>query len=289
MKFPHLSTTMLGPVVGALLFVPIVLTQIQYDNLAHPELIYKVSTNKHVLPENIVKHLTFGFNNALADYYWVSIIQDLAGWNRKDDFYFQEFKNLQAVDPRFGFPYLFAILTIPSNNRHDISGILQVEPFAKKGINALPDNWEIPYYLAVGFQFAGLPDKTLEYLDIAASRPGAPAAVTDAHKLYLQKKIKGDQASKTLIQVMYDSTNNKATKEIIRNNILITQAMEQLSKASQSYKEKFGRYPTSLDEVVDAKLIQIESSLRRRINVSFNPTTGQPLVTTKDTTDNKGR
>lgn len=261
------------------LYVPIISVQLTYDSIMHPNLLERTLTRKFVLPESVIKNLSFGFNNVLADYYWVSIIQDFAGWNRKDEYFIQEYKNLFTLDPRFHYPYIFAILTLPSYKGGDVKNTLTAEEFAKIGIKHIPDSWEIPYYMATAFQLVHQDDKVLPYLAVAVSRPIIPVAVKSSYELYTSKQVKGSKASREFIKTIYETTQSKTSKDIIKQGLVMTQIADQITEASQEYKKRFGSYPKSIDDIAEKGLITVDTTLKNKTIITIDQTTGIASVT----------
>jgi hypothetical protein len=222
--------------------------------------------------------MAFGFNNALADYYWVSIIQDFVGWNRKDDYFVQEFSNIFTLDPRFHYPYIFAILTLPSYVNKDVENTKIAEGFARIGIANIPDSWEIPYYMATAFQLAHSDEKVLPYLSIAVSRPIIPVAVKRSYDLYTSKKVSGSKASREFIKTIYETTTSTTSKEIIKQGLVMNQIADQLSEASQKYKSLYGKYPKSIDDIISKGLIVVDKTLRNKTIITIDPLTGSVAV-----------
>ena len=164
---------------GALLVTLIVfcvVTQLEYDAANKPFTHKFEAVNRTLFPASVLKYLSFGFNNVIADMYWIRTIQDLIQWNEKDQFYVDYFKNISTLDPKFEYPYLFGIFVVPTNKSPQF--LNEIAIVADRGIEALPENWQIPFYLSTKYKLITQDlNKTAYYLNLAASRDTAPESV----------------------------------------------------------------------------------------------------------------
>lgn len=282
MKFLHTHVKQIsGTLFTLCLFVSVIKMQMIYDDIVHPQINWDPTIVKYVTPSFVVNGFSFGFRNVLADFYWISIIQDFSGWNHQASFYTQEYENLFTLDPKFAYPYIFGILTIPSGSRKNSQEVEKAEKFAVIGIEHIPYNWEIPFYLGMQFNVHKNKEKALHYIEIAASRPIIPDIVLRAYKSYLAKKITGDDASRAFIQTIYNTTESKTTKKIIKEGMVISQLIKTLSEVVQEYKNKYGVYPKSLDDIVSRGLVQVSPDLEKGYIVTIDGKTGVVDITPK--------
>ncbi len=254
------------------LFFLIAFFQIMYDKNVELKNFYTPGIHKHILPASVVKNLSFGFDNFLADVYWINIVQDLADWDRKNDFYIEEYRNLAMLDPQFSYPYLFGILTVAS--KRFPNGLNKMEPIANVGIQHLPYNWEIPFYLGTQFHLLQNYTKAFYYIEIAASRPIIPDSVYYAYTKYSQKKITGNSASKEFIKTMYDTTKSTTTKKILKQGMILSDLTQAMQIIVENYKTKFGMYPKSVDEMVEHNMIEVTPALKKEFIVTIDKNTG---------------
>jgi len=258
------------------LFIVIVYLQINYDKTLRAKTLNTTGITKYILPSFVVNNFSFGFKNILADLYWINLIQDFTKWNHKDDFYFDEYRNLATLDPKFSYPYLFGILTVSlkkiPNNLH------KMEPISNIGIKNLPDNWEIPFYLGTEFNSLRNYEKALQYIEIAISRPDAPIAVQTAYDLYKKKKLSVDNASQMFIQTIYDTTESKTIKTILDKEIMLINLNKVISTVVEAYKNKFGIYPSSVDDLAQKKFMKVSPALEKEFIVKINKNTGEVRV-----------
>lgn len=278
-----LKTTALPLFLGILLSLSGFL-QIEYDKIVHPYQVFTTET-RYILPTILIKNFSFGFNNILADLYWVRAIQDFSIWDGKDPFYLQEYKNIATLDPSFSYPYLLGILAFTSrsvNDRNATTTVLDTfEPVARTGIHNLPNNWEIPFYMGTGFQLTKRPEKALEYLKIAASHTDAPEIIHKVYTSYLTRTLTGDNAAKEFVKAIFDTTESKTTKKILENGIAVSNLTEILKSLTARYNKKYGFYPQSLNDLVEAKMIRPNTGLTDTFTIMFNPNNGDVRVNVK--------
>lgn len=260
------------------------ITQTRYDKIMHPHFMFTTET-KYILPSSVITHASFGFKNILADLYWVKAIQDFSTWDGKDPFYAQEYKNIATLDPFFSYPYLLGILTFTSRATTDknaaSSTLNQIEPVIAIGMKTLPKNWEIPFYMGTGYQLNKMPEKALYYLKIAAEKELAPERVKSVYTSYLKRTLTGDNAAKEFIKTIYETTESETTKKILEDGIATENLTQVIQMIAASYKNKFGVYPRSVDDLMAAKMILHGDALQARFTIKISRTTGKVEVTAK--------
>lgn len=264
-------------------------TQLKYDAIMHPKIVFTTET-RYILPTVIVKNFSFGFKAVIADLYWVKAIQDFSIWDGKDPFYLQEYKNVTALDPKFSYPYLLGILTFTSrsvDDRNSTSTILDtLEPTVQIGIQSLPTNWEIPFYMGTGYQLDHNTEKALYYLKLASSHEDAPDIIHQVYKTYLKntlmgKTAAGKDASSDLIKAIYQTTESETTKKILEEGVRVNDLTEILDGMTQTYYKKYGYYPSSLDDLASHGIIKITDALTKEFRITFNDHTGKVTVTAR--------
>jgi hypothetical protein len=276
MKFISTSPKRILSILGFIvLFTFIVILQLKYDEIEHPRYHFTTET-RYVAPASFVKKFSFGFDNVLADLYWIKTIQDFSIWDGVDPFYFQEYHNIAVLDPLFSYPYILGILTVTSKtNKTALEGI---EPISKIGIEKLPYNWEIPFYLARGFHLAKDYDKALEYTKIAISRPIIPDMVANFYNIYAKKKWGDKEANQAFLKTIIDTTKSTTTKKILKQGVAISTITTIIQTAAETYKEKYGTYPESIDELANKKLLGFSPALKSEFIVLMDKQTGHVQV-----------
>lgn len=282
---PYAQTFSIGFFI-AFLLTSAVIIQKKYDSIEHPQIIFTTET-RYILPSTIVSAFSFGFKNILADLYWVKAIQDFSIWDGHDPFYVQEYKNIATLDPKFSYPYLLGILTFTSKSAGEKvlnASILEtIEPVIQTGIENLPDNWEIPFYLGTGFQLTKNPEKAFKYLKLAAENKNAPEIIRNTYKTYLKNTLTGRTASGALVKAIYETTESETTKKILESSVLIDELTDILKTLITSYKNKYGYYPRSVDDLIARGMLQRGKELKNTFTITINPKNGDVHITPKVT------
>lgn len=273
------TTTILLIIFFVSIFTATVFIQKAYDAIVHPEVIYNEAKTKYILPAPIVKNFSFGFKNIIADMYWLNSIQDLPEWNHKDQFYVDQYRNLATLDPKFSYPYIFGILTVSS--KFHAGSVEMIEPVTVLGIESLPYNWEIPYYLGVQFNVSKNREKALEYFEIAATRPLIPDLVRSVYRSYKKNILKESDSTRAFIKTIYETTESKTTKKIIKEGMVLSDMAQIVKNVSEKYKIKYGVYPSSLEELIEKKMIQITPGLKEEFEVVIDKNTGDVTIIPK--------
>ncbi len=273
----QIVSTLLPFVLVPIFFIGSLFAQLRYDaiSLKHFELLAPI--HRFVLPAPIVKYFTFGFKNVLADYYWVTAIQDFNKWDKFDFYYPEYFRIINTLDPKFEYPYIFAALTVPTKqNPASLSWLAQI---ADKGIAKIPSSWEIPYYTGVEFHTVGKSyERAVHYLAIAATVKGSPEVARQAYALFLLHTATDYQKSRELFAAIYQTADNEETKSVAKERILVLDLIEAIDQASIKYKAIHQQFPTSVETLSRAGLVVIPEQISKRYPISIDAGTGKAIL-----------
>lgn len=278
---------LLGLIVFLILFFAVVSLQYKYDKIVHPYVTFAYETH-YVMPASLVKNFSFGFKNVMADFYWIGIIQDFSIWNGSDSFYLRKFENLSVLDPHFSYPYLLGILTVTSRStKYDPASpatvtIYDIEPIATLGLKNNPKSWEIPFYLGTAFQITKAPEKALQYLKIASEIEGAPDFTKRAYDSYSKNVSKGDNVSQALIKIIYETTESKTTKKILKEGMIARDLTRVIQGVVTEYRLKYKKYPSSFNDLVVTHMVQNTDKVESEFTIMIDSKTGIVTVTPKD-------
>ena len=219
--------------IGMIMFL-----QGMHDDLSPPFSFKLEAVRRTLLPSRILPYSTFGFGAVISDYYWIQAVQDYVQWDGKDISYLDYFKNITILDPKFEYPYLFAIWALPV--KKDIVILDVVAEIVHRGIEALPDNWQIPYYLGTQyFLFTKTFDRAEKYIKLAVENKNAPPGAYLLYSSIISKNLKGYQASQELVTIIYNTTDDETLKKIagvgLQENIL----SQMLEKGILAYKTTY--------------------------------------------------
>ncbi len=256
--------------------------QAKYDQLGPPFTTKLKVVRRNLLPPQILPYITFGFRNFITDYYWISSIQDFVAWNGKEGYFIGYFKNISTLDPKFEYPYLFSILTVPQRNKNGVDPVASlnaVAEIADKGIETIPTSWKIPFYLGTQYYlFTKQYQPAEDYLAIAAAREGAPDGVyllysTFIGKGLLTKEQKAGFAAK-LVKTIYNNTDNEIIKKLAANGLQEDFISQLLEKGIIAYKERYKRYPKTVGEMIAVNFIALPDEFLESFDVTINQKNG---------------
>ncbi len=243
-----------------------------------------LDNEKVLIPEaDALRALSLGNNALAADLLWVRLIQ-----------YFgtaSAFATYQAIpgyvqrvtdlDPKFAYAYEFGLLVLPFMNKAE-----EAEQLGLKSEKYINNDGMISFYMASNYHI-NLKNykKAAEYYDRASKQEGAP------------------EASKQLAAIAYSQTREDINDRLIAINFwetVIANAKNEAEKArseawlehmqivyaleiqAAAFKQKVGRYPTDLQELVTAKYIKAvpPSPIYRKLILDSD--TGRISFTTLD-------
>jgi len=290
--------------VGA--FFLIILIQINYDANSKPFLWKFETQDRVVLPPQVIKTLSFGFDNVIADAYWIQVVQDIIGWNETDMFFVNYFKNIAVLDPKFEYPYRLGIFVVPSQKNPEL--LNEMAKIADTGMQALPENWEIPFYLgtaynalnknlnatlrkATTFGMEAVPENIREYftietakqtieenkehieryLSLASAKESAPAVVRLVYSSYTTKTLSSHETGLQMLKAIYDTTDNETIKKIAIKGIVLETLNDSIGKAIVAYKLKFKSYPKNLSDLENNKFFLMPTEIREVFDIEFKP------------------
>jgi hypothetical protein len=270
------------------LIFAVIVNQVTYDFYAPPFTTRLALAKRVLLPEKILPYLSFGFNNFLSDIYWVRSIQDFVAWNGKEGFFIGYFENITALDPKFEYPYLFGILTIPQGTKKvkDVSSLEKITPLAERGIDAIKTSWQIPFYLGTQYYiFTKSYPLTEKYLKIASGREGAPQGVSLLYATIVAR-LNGNNAdtfstTRDLIKVIYDTTDNEVVKSIAGKGIQMNVITQALERGIVAYKVKNKKYPRSVEDLMQENFVKLPEELLNNFVITINEKNGSYKIAEK--------
>lgn len=248
--------------------------QLRYDAVLMEHFNLREPVHRFIMPALVVRHFAFGFENTLADYYWVSAIQDLNKWDRRDTYYPEYFRIIATLDPKFEYPYIFAALTVPSKKNPE--SFTWLADISERGMAALPSSWQIPFYTGLEFHAIGKSyERAVYYLGIASAIGSSPEVARTAYGLFLLHTSTDYERSRALFTAIYETTDNQETKKIAQERIVLLDFIEAVDKASEAYKDRHSIYPGSLEMLVKDGLIQVPTELVKRFPIEIDRQTGK--------------
>ena len=167
-----------------------------------------------------VRLVSFGFDKLLADLYWLSFISYYGdGVARQKDNYMLADKYLDLItslDPQFVQAYWFIAFTVGSDQKNPE----RADELLKRGIEANPNNWYIPYIAGFNqYMFAKNELKAAKYYRMAAKFPEAPVWLGRQAEI-LEAKIPSMIKEINIWNDVYHSVNEAGLKERAREKLL---------------------------------------------------------------------
>lgn len=230
---------------------------------------YNETREPNVINSELIKKFSFGYDNLISDIYWLSTIQYYGGGDPYGGY--AKLPNLlnSVVDlnPKFQYPYIFSLLVLPNEKMAD-----QALTIGEKGRTALPDDWQIPYYMGTVYHIDKKDYKNAgKYLEIAAGKPGVLPIAKLLAATYYAKANERDIAY-NLYKVIYENSQDEYTKEKAGNYLKNLEIISFLEDAAKHYKIRYGHYPLKLQDLVNGKILTAipESPINRELIIDPN-------------------
>jgi tetratricopeptide (TPR) repeat protein len=229
-----------------------------------------------------VKRMAPGFENLLADLYWLRTVQYFGGQRAyAQDKKFELLEPLieitTTLDPRLEIAYRYGAIFLsepkPIGAGRPREGVALLE----RGMANLPTSWRMRQDLGF-FTSLFLNDsaRAAEILREAARVPGAPYWLETLAASILAKG--GDRpAARRMWQQMYDQAEEGAIKANALEHLRVLGALDQadrLQEAVKIYERQAGHLPRSLAEVAAAGLTRESLVDDARIPFAYDSETG---------------
>ena len=200
---------------------------------------------------------TFGFRNLFADITWLEAVQ-VAGTRKltRND-YDRLALMIQTVihfDPRFKVPYLLGGLLLGDSRSH----VEEALKILEQGEANHPDDWRFPFYVGYLYYFSlGDPMAGGRALELAAKIDNSPPYLALLAARMFSEGRKPETALRFLNGMM-NQENDPARLEVLRRrvrDVLAEQDMQRLESAVEAFREKTGRPPKELPDLVRGGMI----------------------------------
>lgn len=191
---------------------------------------------KTPLPETVstlpsaqaLKALDLGLHTATASLVWLKINQGVYTWldnTRKYERFSKEIQTLTDLDPSWGYPYAFGTLLLPGLGKSDLA--IQL---GEKGIKNVPDDWRIPYYMAIVYH-TNLHDRfnAAKYFAIASQATSAPENVKKMPEVYGSQKNQLEEME-NIWETLYETAGNDILREQAEKYLLYIKELRKKEK-----------------------------------------------------------
>lgn len=149
-----------------------------------------IEAERHLIaPPPILKHMTFGYQEVIADSLWIRSLQDFdycdreitEGVCRSNSWLFKMLDVITDLSPKFRIPYAAGALALTVIIT-DVDGATAI---FEKGVKELPNDWTISFRAAYHYIYEVKDNKRAAELLIQAGEHGAPPWVFSlAGRLY---------------------------------------------------------------------------------------------------------
>lgn len=232
------------------LFACLVATQYSFESYAP----VRGDTPLSNLSAPILKTTDLGLNSALASLLWLNVVQNVVYYLGSSPASMA--KDINAViglDPKFSYPYAFAVLMIPGMDRAQTEAAIDI---GTRGVDANLRDWRIPYYLGFTYFFFLKDDaNAIKYMQIAANTPGVPSGVKVTALNYGLAKNMRDQTHQ-FWQSIRDSATDDVVRQNAQDNLDHMDIVDGLQSVIEIYKRTHGIYPKAIGDLVTSGILQ---------------------------------
>jgi len=205
---------------------------------------------------SLVKSASLKHHTLTADFYWFKAIQYLGNCLNYQIKPFQLWRYadfITELDPKFLEAYYYPAVVMITDQITPEENVRLLE----KGRKNLPDSWEPPYLLGfVYYYFMNEYEKAAENLDLAAKLGGyVPYAIFAAR---IRAEGGNPDLSISFLEEIINDPKIKAWKSSAEEMVKgVTQRkhLDQLNLLIEEFKARFGSYPSDLEELVKAGLL----------------------------------
>lgn len=234
-------------ILVAVLFVGIVSMQYLYDR----EEASRAYTPLAIFHPAVLHVADLGLDTAMGSLIWLNSIQEIGTVAGSYAGLVNDIKTINALDPRFAYPYAFAELVLPGL---DPSSVADAIAIGKSGVEHASD-WRIPFYLAFShYQYRDDLTDAIKYFHIAADTPGIPTGIRGTALNFGTQTDRRAQTRDIWVSI-YQSSNDEILRAQAQDNITHIDILTILDKAVRMYKNINGVYPTQTDDLRRAGIL----------------------------------
>ena len=209
-----------------------------------------------------IKDLSLGYDSLLADIYWTRAVQYYGARIGKPgarvDLLWPLLDVTTTLDPHLIPAYRFGAIFLSESSQAGAGRPDLAIQLVKRGIAANPSEWRLSTDLGFLYYWS-----LKDYTNAAAAyrqaskNPDAPVWVK-----YMAARIaqRGGslETSRIIWSELYESTRDPNIKKNAARQLQSLKAQEDeehLDQLAKEYKERFGRYPESIEELISAQLL----------------------------------
>lgn len=238
-----------------LLLLGVILSQRAYDA-------NRPSGQEAELPElslPLVRVFDIGLHSAAAGFYWVNqVIFELPALEYGFDKFSQDLAFVNNLDPRFSFPYYWAVLVLPDTSYPDaVNAAIKI---GERGVREADTDWRVSFYLATLFHlYRNDRAEAAIYFDAAARNPNAPFYIRRFSENYGIAPNAREQTKQVWLAIA-KSSDDPDLKARAQEYVARLTIFDYLEQEVRTYKAKYGKLPKNIDDLVTSGVV---SSLPR--------------------------
>jgi tetratricopeptide (TPR) repeat protein len=204
-----------------------------------------------------LRPMSLGWRNALANVLWFRTISYFGAHYRGDHTYPWLAAMCELVtdlDPRAEHVYRFAGVILPWEANQVDAGIALLQ----KGLRQFPDDWMLHYHLGFHYYFFKNDiDTALSHLREAMALPGVHPAIARLAAVLAQHQY-GPETTLAFLQELADNVDSREVRGVVEEHMRearLAADLEHLQAAVDTYRQRTGAVPPSLQALVDAGLL----------------------------------
>ncbi|MCM2334328.1 MAG: tetratricopeptide repeat protein [Anaeromyxobacteraceae bacterium] len=210
----------------------------------------------HVPAGSPARLMALGHRTTLSDLYWLATVQyvgepraEARGWDRL----FPLVDLVTDLDPRHGYAYQTAGIVLSAAGRLEES-----DAILRKGIERGPNWWTFPYYLAFNAWFYRADyAEGARWAEVAARTPGASPNISHLAVSLASKSGTPEQALEMLAELRATVKDEASAARLDEQYklALVERDAQALERLVTAFRERTGREPVDLQELVRAGLV----------------------------------
>ena len=231
-------------------FACIIATQYTYESNAPRRGTVPLSS----LSASVLKATDLGLHSAVASLLWLNVVQNVVVYlGTSPTSMSKDISAVVGLDPKFSYPYAFAVLMIPSMDHAQTQAAIDI---AKHGVAQNLNDWRIPYYLGFTyFYFLKDDANAVKYMQITADTPGVPSGIKVTALNYGLAKNMQEQTHQFWVSIR-DSATDDVVRQNAQDNLDHMDIVSGLQAALEIYKRTHGAYPKAIGDLVTSGIIQ---------------------------------
>lgn len=218
------------------------------------------------LSSSTLKKISLGYNELLADIYWMRALQYFGSKSLEEqnpELLFHYFDIITDLDPKFVNAYRYGGTFLAEPPPYGLGDTRKGIELFEKGREHNPDNYRLP--LEEGFIYYFYPkdyEKAAALFREASEKPGvSPFRKASMKGMAAAAHAKGGniELSKKIWEIIYETSPSEGRRSFALRNIeeIDTMAMEdQLTDALREYKSTYKKIPDSPEDLVKAGIIK---------------------------------